>query len=129
MVVGGPALVEYIRPSDEELRKRYNPDLQKRSAEQGDRRAQEFDDYVTKLKEWSKSDKSSMWYPLFRGSVSTEFYRSSGELWLTIGFLVWYAAQEELDRKQAAIEAQRTQAKEQTRTQREEMRKEMLGDK
>jgi hypothetical protein len=38
-----PALVEYIRPSDEELRKRYNPDLQKRAAEQGDRRAQEFE--------------------------------------------------------------------------------------
>lgn len=60
MVVGGPAFVEYLRPSDEELRKRYNPDLQKRSAEQGNRKAQEFDDYVSKLKEWSKSDKSSM---------------------------------------------------------------------
>jgi hypothetical protein len=58
--VGGPALVQYLRPSDEELVKRYNPDLQKRSAEQGDRKAQEFDDYVQKLKEWSKSDKSSM---------------------------------------------------------------------
>lgn len=60
-------MVEYIRPTDEELRKRYNPDLQKRSAEQGDRRAQEFDDYVTKLKEWSKSDKSSMWCPISSG--------------------------------------------------------------
>lgn len=59
--MGGPAFVEYIRPSDEELVKRYNPDLQKRSAEQGEQRAQEFDDYVTKLKEWSKSDKSSTW--------------------------------------------------------------------
>jgi hypothetical protein len=60
MVVGGPAMVEYIRPTDEELRERYNPDLKKRSVEQGERRAQEFDDYVSKLKEWSKSDKSSM---------------------------------------------------------------------
>ncbi|CAG8027714.1 unnamed protein product [Penicillium nalgiovense] len=100
MVIGGPALVEYIRPSDEELRKRYNPDLQKRAAEQGDRRAQEFDDYVHKLKEWSKSDKS-----------------------------IWYAAQEELDQKRAVLEAKRAQEKEQTRTQREEMRKEMLGEK
>lgn len=58
--VGGPAFVQWIRPSDEELVKRYSPELQKRSAEQGDRKAQEFDDYVTKLKEWSKSDKSSM---------------------------------------------------------------------
>lgn len=52
-----------MRPSDEELVKRYNPDLRKRSEEQGDQRAQEFDDYVTKLKHWSKSDKSSMWTP------------------------------------------------------------------
>lgn len=58
--MGGPAFVEYLRPSDEELVKRYNPDLQKRREEVGDRRAQEFDDYVTKLKQWSKSDKSSM---------------------------------------------------------------------
>lgn len=58
--VGGPAFVQYIRPSDEELVKRYSPELQKRSAEQGQRKAQEFDDYVSKLKEWSKSDKSSM---------------------------------------------------------------------
>ncbi|KAJ5595449.1 uncharacterized protein N7459_001657 [Penicillium hispanicum] len=98
--VGGPAFVEYIRPSDEELVKRYNPDLQKRSAEQGQQRAQEFDDYVTKLKEWSKSDKS-----------------------------IWFAAQEELDKKRAAAEAQRVKAKEESRVQREEMRKEMLGEK
>ncbi|KAJ5889570.1 hypothetical protein N7504_010380 [Penicillium tannophilum] len=97
--VGGPAFVEYIRPTDEELRKRYNPELQKRSAEQGERRAQEFDDYVTKLKEWSKSDKS-----------------------------IWYAAQEELDQKRAMIEAQRAKSKEEDRIQREEMRKEMLGE-
>ncbi|KAJ5706813.1 hypothetical protein N7488_006614 [Penicillium malachiteum] len=96
--VGGPAFVEYIRPTDEELVKRYNPDLQKRSAEQGERRAQEFDDYVKKLKEWSKSDKS-----------------------------IWFAAQEELDQKRALAEAQKAKAKEETRLQREEMRKEMLG--
>jgi hypothetical protein len=59
--VGGPALVQSIRPTDEELFKRYNPELQKRSLEEGDRRAQEFDDYVNRLKQWSKSDKSSMW--------------------------------------------------------------------
>jgi hypothetical protein len=44
-------------------------------------------------------------------------------------FLVWYAAQEELDQKRAVLEAKRAQEKEQTRTQREEMRKEMLGEK
>ncbi|KAJ5256542.1 hypothetical protein N7478_012646 [Penicillium angulare] len=96
--VGGPAFVEYIRPTDEELVKRYNPDLRKRSEEQGDQKAQEFDEYVKKLKEWSKSDKS-----------------------------IWYAAQEELDQKRAILEAQKAKAKEETRIQREEMRKEMLG--
>ncbi|KAJ5973258.1 hypothetical protein N7481_010468 [Penicillium waksmanii] len=98
--IGGPAFVEYIRPTDEELRKRYNPDLQKRAAEQGSRREQEFDDYVMKLKEWSKSDKS-----------------------------IWYAAQEEQDRRRATEEAQRSQVKDQARAQREEMRKEMQGEK
>ncbi|KAJ6151201.1 hypothetical protein N7470_007795 [Penicillium chermesinum] len=87
-------------PSDEELVKRYNPDLRKRSEEQGDKKAQEFDDYVMKLKEWSKSDKS-----------------------------IWVAAQEELDAKRAQAEAQRVRAKAETQAQREEMRKEMLGEK
>lgn len=68
--IGGPAFVEYIRPTDEELRKRYNPDLQKRAAEQGSRREQEFDDYVTKLKEWSKSDKSSMLFSQSRSGCA-----------------------------------------------------------
>lgn len=70
--VGGPAFVQYIRPSDEELVKRYSPELKKRSAEQGQRKEQEFDDYVTKLKEWSKSDKSSMF-----GSNSWMLLRTS----------------------------------------------------
>lgn len=44
-------------------------------------------------------------------------------------FPVWFAAQEELDKKRAAAEAQRVKAKEDSRVQREEMRKEMLGEK
>ncbi|RHZ55781.1 assembly factor cbp4 [Aspergillus turcosus] len=98
--VGGPAFVQYIRPTDEELFKRYNPDLQKRSLEEGDRRAREFDDYVTRLKQWSKSDKS-----------------------------IWLAAQEQQEQKRAELESQRSQAKEEARLQREEMRKELLGEK
>ncbi|CEL01855.1 hypothetical protein BJX68DRAFT_249154 [Aspergillus pseudodeflectus] len=98
--VGGPALVQSIRPSDEELFKRYNPDLQKRSLEEGDRREKEFDEYVTKLKEWSKSDKS-----------------------------IWFAAQEMEEAKRVQQQAQRDQAKEEARLQREQMRKEMLGEK
>lgn len=62
LCVGGPALVQSLRPSNEELFKRYNPELQKRSLEEGDQRARDFDNYVTRLKEWSKSDKSSTFY-------------------------------------------------------------------
>ncbi|KAL4883959.1 hypothetical protein BJY04DRAFT_183596 [Aspergillus karnatakaensis] len=98
--VGGPALVQNIRPTDEELFKRYNPDLQKRSLEEGDRRAQEFDEYVTRLKQWSKSDKS-----------------------------IWFAAQEMEEKARAERELHQNQAKEEARLQREEMRKELMGGK
>lgn len=60
--IGGPAFVQYLRPSEKELFDRYSPDIQQRSLEDGPRRAQEFDDYVNRLKEWSKSDKSSMFW-------------------------------------------------------------------
>lgn len=49
----------WISPTEEELRAKYNPELRKRSLEQGEQRQQEFDDFVGKLKEWSKSDKPS----------------------------------------------------------------------
>ncbi|PWY90442.1 hypothetical protein BO94DRAFT_533928 [Aspergillus sclerotioniger CBS 115572] len=98
--VGGPAFVQYIRPTDEELFKRYNPDLQKRSLEEGDRRARDFDEYVGKLKQWSKSDKH-----------------------------IWFAAQEQQEQKRLEVEATRNQAKEDAKVQREEMRKELLGEK
>ncbi|RDW72547.1 uncharacterized protein DSM5745_07719 [Aspergillus mulundensis] len=98
--VGGPALVEKLRPTDAELVKRYNPELRERSLREGDRRAQEFDDYVTKLKEWSKSDKS-----------------------------IWFAAKEMEEKKLAEQQEQQSQAKDQARIQREEMRKELMGEK
>ncbi|KAJ9210812.1 hypothetical protein DTO166G4_7583 [Paecilomyces variotii] len=100
LCVGGPAFVQYIRPTEEELFKRYNPELQKKSLENRERREKEFDDYVTKLKEWSKSDKS-----------------------------IWVSAQEDADRKRAEMEARTVRAKEEARIQKEEMRKELLGEK
>ena len=57
--MGGPALTWYLTPTDEELFKKYNPDLQRKSLERRFERQQEFDDFVTKLKEYSKSDKPS----------------------------------------------------------------------
>lgn len=62
MCVGGPAFVMWVSPTDEELVKKYNPDLQRRSQEGRYERQKEFDDFVMKLKEYSKSDKPSTLY-------------------------------------------------------------------
>ncbi|KAF6219555.1 hypothetical protein HO133_004024 [Letharia lupina] len=55
--VGGPALVYWVSPTEEELFKKYNPELQKRSLENREQKQQDFDNFVNKLKEYSKSDK------------------------------------------------------------------------
>jgi hypothetical protein len=60
VIWGGPALVRYVQPTEEELFQRYNPELQKRSLEGRLQREQEFDEFVRKLKEYAKSDKPSM---------------------------------------------------------------------
>ncbi|KAK4232248.1 hypothetical protein QBC38DRAFT_463547 [Podospora fimiseda] len=57
VIVGGPAFVRWVQPTDEELFQKYNPELQKRSLERRFEREQEFDDFVVKLKEQSKSSK------------------------------------------------------------------------
>ncbi|KAL7620990.1 Assembly factor cbp4 [Parahypoxylon ruwenzoriense] len=56
--IGGPAFVLWVQPTDEELFKKYNPDLQKKSLERRYERQKEFDDFVNQLKEDSKSNKS-----------------------------------------------------------------------
>ena len=57
IVVGGPMLIDYVRPTDEELRAKYNPELRARSLEQKEERLNEFDDFVTKLKTAANSDR------------------------------------------------------------------------
>jgi len=57
---GGPALIYYVSPTEEELFLKYNPELQKRSLENRIGKQQDFDNFVGKLKEYSKSDKTSM---------------------------------------------------------------------
>ena len=72
MCIGGPALVIYVMPTHEDLFKRYNPELQRRSLEQREQAEEDFDKFVGKLKEYSKSDKPSM-FSSFR-STSTGSY-------------------------------------------------------
>ncbi|KAJ0123133.1 hypothetical protein N8I77_010206 [Diaporthe amygdali] len=57
IIVGGPAFTYWVSPTEEELFKKYNPDLQKKSLANRAERQREFDDFVGKLKEYSKSDK------------------------------------------------------------------------
>lgn len=48
----------YVTPTEEALFQRYNPELQKRSLENRVGKQQDFEDFVGKLKEYSKSDKT-----------------------------------------------------------------------
>ncbi|EPS36946.1 hypothetical protein H072_9485 [Dactylellina haptotyla CBS 200.50] len=57
MVIGGPALVIYVMPSEEELFNRYSPELQKKVLEERPRRQAEMQQFFDQLKEYSKSDK------------------------------------------------------------------------
>jgi len=83
MCIGGPALVYYVTPSEEELfsvsqhlqttpqhdykklttLQRYNPELQKRSLERRQEKQEDFDNFVGRLKEYSKSEKPSKSLP------------------------------------------------------------------
>lgn len=56
--IGGPAFVYWVSPTEEELFLKYNPELQKRSLESRFGKEQNFDNFVGKLKEYSKSDKN-----------------------------------------------------------------------
>lgn len=52
--------------ADKHLPKRYNPELQKRSLEGRDQRLKDANDFIAQLKEYSKSDKPSMFISLKR---------------------------------------------------------------
>lgn len=64
-------MIYYVQPSEEELFLRYNPELQKRSLENRVGKQEDFDAFVGKLKEYSKSDKPSTFYPCLK----LEFWR------------------------------------------------------
>ncbi|KXT04326.1 hypothetical protein AC578_7977 [Pseudocercospora eumusae] len=57
MCFGGPALIYYVSPSEEELFLKYNPELQRRSLERRKEKQEDFDAFVRNLKRFSKSDK------------------------------------------------------------------------
>ncbi|KAI1069820.1 hypothetical protein LB507_008456 [Fusarium sp. FIESC RH6] len=95
VAVGGPAFTMWLTPTEEELRSRYNPELRKKSLENREERQQDFDDFVTRLKEYSKSDKP-----------------------------IWVVVKEEEERKRKNAAAAAKASKLETETRREEMRRE-----
>ncbi|CAJ2504545.1 Uu.00g119390.m01.CDS01 [Anthostomella pinea] len=89
--IGGPALVFWVQPTDEELFKRYNPELQKKSLERRYEKQKDFDDFVIQLKDYSKSDR-----PIW--TVQEEAVRKRKEEGLRQDFL---NAEEAKSRKEA----------------------------
>jgi hypothetical protein len=57
--------VMYVSPDPDELFSRYNPDLQKKALAEREQRLKEHAEYMTKLMEYSKSDKPSKCSPWF----------------------------------------------------------------
>ncbi|KAI9654275.1 MAG: assembly factor cbp4 [Alyxoria varia] len=47
----------YVSPDEEELRSKYNPELKKKSLEGRDEKLQAHQEFVEKMREFSKSDK------------------------------------------------------------------------
>lgn len=96
--VGGPALTWYLTPTEAELFLKYNPELQKRSLENRVGRQQDFDNFVGKLKEYSKSDKP-----------------------------IWEAAKEAERRDKAGKVVEQARLLEEMRARKEEMRKDGIS--
>ncbi|KAL3426546.1 cbp4 domain-containing protein [Phlyctema vagabunda] len=75
LCIGGPALVYWVTPSEEELFLKYNPDLQRRSLENRIGKQQDFDDFVGRLKEYSKSDR-----PIWEAAARAEQKSRDGKI-------------------------------------------------
>jgi CBP4 len=62
-----------VTPNEGELFKRFSPELQKHNLENRERRQRDYEDFVGKLKEYSKSDKPSMsLLSLYKDPVSAQ---------------------------------------------------------
>lgn len=77
---------------------RYNPDLKKRALANREQRQQDFDNFVTKLKEYSKSDRP-----------------------------IWEVAAEDEARTRAAALANESTVEEEAKRLREEVKREAMG--
>ncbi|KAH8717061.1 hypothetical protein GQ44DRAFT_712804 [Phaeosphaeriaceae sp. PMI808] len=72
--VAGPALVYYVSPTEEEIFKRYSPQLQKEALARREQTQQDFDNFTRQLKEAAKSDK-----PIWAAQKEIEAKRVAAE--------------------------------------------------
>ncbi|RPB01773.1 hypothetical protein L873DRAFT_1788114 [Choiromyces venosus 120613-1] len=98
--VGGPALVYYVTPDPDELFKRYNPDLQRKTLELREQREKNYSEFLGKLREYSKSDKP-----------------------------IWVVAAEEEKKQRLAEKAERKRVRDELEKQKQEILEEQLGGK
>ncbi|KAL1876414.1 hypothetical protein VTK73DRAFT_9353 [Phialemonium thermophilum] len=100
--VGGPALTWYLRPTDEELFQKYNPELQRKSLEGRYEREKEFDDFVVKLKQYSKSNK-----PIWVVQAEEEQKEREAKIQESLRLAEEVKAKKEEMRRQAGLPPQR----------------------
>jgi len=79
--IGGPALVIWVSPTEEELFQKYNPELQKRSLENRLQKQEDFDHFAMKLREYSKSDRPSTFFDFLPARCSSGDSWYSGRKW------------------------------------------------
>lgn len=113
--MGGPALTWYLTPTDEELFQKYSPELKKKSLEGRYERQKEFDDFVGKLKEYSKSDKPS--------KLSSPDDDQTVFVSLTVPAVWIVQAEEEKKERQAKLQ-ESLKIAEEVKARKEEMRRE-----
>lgn len=85
-----PTSYQETRPLRRDFQK-YNPELQRRSLERRKEKQEDFDTFVNKLKDYSKSDKHSMLYPDFCRDVTMLMFDET----------VWQVWEDELAKKRA----------------------------
>lgn len=122
-------LTMYVMPTDEELFKKYNPELQKRSLERRAERQQEINDWVENLKRQSRSKKPSK-CPIrvtsYELRVTSAEHVTLQDCLLTIPppFSVWVVQEEETRAARQAHLRNTARLAEEAKAQREAMRKE-----
>ncbi|KAF2036385.1 hypothetical protein EK21DRAFT_106486 [Setomelanomma holmii] len=74
LCIGGPALVMWVTPTEEEIFKKYSPELQKKALARREQTQQDFDNFTKQLKEASRSDK-----PIWVAQKEMDAKRSESE--------------------------------------------------